>query len=51
MVEKKIANPISKIDDFVKHIFREHNREADHRDNIGAGRQRKTVLDRYDNSE
>ena len=29
MVEKEVAHPISKIDDCVKHIFREHNQEAD----------------------
>ena len=42
--KSKIANPISKIDDYVKHIFREHNQEADHWDNLGAEGQRKLLL-------
>ena len=29
MVEKKVAKPISNIDGFVKHVYREHNQEAD----------------------
>ena len=49
--KEKIANPIPKIDDFVKHVFREHNQEADHWANIGAKGQRKIVLDKCNNSE
>ena len=37
---------LRKIGDFVKHVFREHNREADHCTNIGAEGQRKIVIDR-----
>ena len=37
--------------DFVKHVFREHNQEADHWANIGAQGQRKIVPERCDNSE
>ena len=48
---EKIAKPISKIDDFVKHVCREHNQEADHWANIGAQEHRKIVLDRCGNSE
>ena len=48
---KKFANPISKVDEFVKHVFREHNREADHWASVGAERQRKIVIDRCNNSE
>ena len=33
---RKIANPISKIDDFVKHVLGKHNREADLLANMGA---------------
>ena len=47
----KKANPISKIDDYVKHIFWEHNRDADHWANLGAEGQRKIVVDRRSNSE
>ena len=43
--KRKIANPISKIDDDVKHIFREHNREAHHWRNWGAKGHRKIVVD------
>ena len=45
--KKKIANPISKIDDYVKHIFREHNQAA----NVGAEGQRKVVIDRKNNAD
>ena len=34
----------------MKHVYREHNQEADHQANIGAQGQRKIVLDRCDNS-
>ena len=34
----------------MKHVFREHNQEADHWANIGAQRQRKIVFDRRNNS-
>ena len=39
--KRKIANPISKIDDYAKHIFQEHNQEADHWANLGAEGHRK----------
>ena len=42
--KKKIASPITKIDDFVRHVHREHNQEADHWANIGAQELRKIVL-------
>ena len=47
----KIANPISKIDDDVKHIFRERNQEADHWANLGAQGQRNIIIDRSNNTE
>ena len=28
--KREVANPISKFDDFVTHVFREHNQEAGH---------------------
>ena len=49
--KRKIANPISKIDDYVKHIFREHNHEAEHWANFGAEGQRKIIVDRSNNAE
>ena len=44
-----MANLLQKIDDNVKHIFREHN-EADHWANVGAEGQRKVVVDRKSNA-
>ena len=49
--KKKIAQPISKIDDNVKHVFREHNREADHFANLGAAGERKINVDKSNNTE
>ena len=34
MVEKKSAYRVAQIDDYVKHIFRDHNWEADHLANL-----------------
>ena len=49
--KRKIANPISKIDDFVKHVFREHNQEAEHWAHVECEGKRKIVIDTRDNSE
>ena len=49
--KEKVAKPISKIDGFVKNVYREHKQEADHWANIGSQGQRKIVLDTRDNSE
>ena len=52
MVEKDdFATPISKIDDFVKHVFGEHNREADLLANMETEGQLKNVTDRSSFSE
>ena len=40
-----------KIDDYVKHVFREHNQEADHWANLVAEGQRKVIVDRSNNTE
>ena len=40
--KKKLAFSVSPIDDYVKHIFREHNQEADYLANLGAGRKKIT---------
>ena len=42
--KRKITSPISKIDDFVKHVFREHNQEAGHWADVGSEGQRKMLL-------
>ena len=39
------------IDDYVNHIFREHNQEADHLTNLGVKGQRKITVDKGDNTE
>ena len=49
--KKKIANPIFKIDDFVKYIFEEHNSEADHWAFVGAEGHRKVLIDRTSNAD
>ena len=41
MVEEKVATQISNIDSFVKHVYREHNQEADQWANVGAQGRRK----------
>ena len=48
MVEKENSqpNPMSKTDDHVRHIFREHNHEADHWAKVGAEVQKKVVIDK-----
>ena len=38
---RKIANSISKTDDYLTHIFRAHNQDADHWANLGTEGQRK----------
>ena len=48
--KRKNTSPISKIDDFVKHVFREHNQEAVHWADVGSEGQ-KNVIDTRDNSE
>ena len=42
---------ISKIDDYVKHIFREHYQEADHWANLGAEGQRTIISDKGNSTE
>ena len=44
--KKGAATPISDIDNFVKHIYQEHNQEADRCANIDAKGQGKIVLDK-----
>ena len=38
--KRKIAKPISKIDDFLNHVFQEHNQEADHLTKMEAEEQK-----------
>ena len=46
--KRRIANPISNIDSFVNHVYREHNQEADHWANVATQGNRKIVMDRRD---
>ena len=48
--KKGVAKPISNIESFVNHVYREHNQEADNGANLGAQGQRKIVIDRRDES-
>ena len=50
MVERKVARQIANIDSFVKHVYREHNQEADRWANIGAQRRKEIVIDKRDDS-
>ena len=43
--KKKTAYPVAQIDDFVKHIFLEHNQEADHLAHPGTFGRRKITID------
>ena len=43
--KKKIAYTEAQMGDFVKHIFREHNQEADHLANLGADGQWEITTD------
>ena len=40
-----------KVDEYVKHIFRKHNQEADHLANLGAEGQRHIIIDKGSNTE
>ena len=41
---RKTAFRTFQIDDYVKHIFKEHNQEADHGANVGAKEQRNFIF-------
>ena len=42
--KRGVATPISNIDNFVKHVYREHNQEADRGANMGAQGRRKNDI-------
>ena len=44
--KRKIAYPVGEFDDYMKHIFREHNQEADHLANLGTEGQQRSQLKR-----
>ena len=47
----KVAHPVGQVDDYVKHVFREHNQEADHLANLGAEDQGKVSVETQDDTE
>ena len=47
----KIARPIPEFETYVMHIFREHNKEADHWANVGSGGKKEITVDKGSNSE
>ena len=49
--KRTIAYPVAQIDDNVKHLFREHNQEAEHLENLGAEGQRKITIEKGDSTE
>ena len=48
--KRRVAKPISNIDTFVQHVYREHNQEADRWATIGAKSRRIRVIDKRDDS-
>ena len=48
---EKVAFLVTQIDDYVKHIFRKHNQEADHLANLGAEGLRKITVEKENNTE
>ena len=42
---------MAQIDDYVKHIFREHDQETDHLANLGVEEQRKITVEKGNNTE
>ena len=51
VVEGERAYPARMLDDFVKHIFREHNQEADHLAMLETGGQRNITTEGVKNAE
>ena len=43
--QRKIVCPVEQTEDYVKHIFQEHNQESDHLPNLGAEVQRKITVE------
>ena len=43
--ETGVAYPVQIIGDYVQHIHREHNHEADHRANLGAAGVSQVIVD------
>ena len=48
---RKFWYPVAQIDDYVKHIFREHNQEADHLANLGTEGQKEVTIEGVKNTE
>ena len=50
LVKRTLHRLSQRFDDCVKHIFREHNQEADYWANLGAEGRRKIIVDRGSNN-
>ena len=48
---RKVAYPVRQVDDYVRHVLREHNQEADHLANLGAEGQRQITVEKGDSTE
>ena len=46
-----MAIPVTQIDDYVNHIFREHNQEADYLANLRAEERRKITVEKGNKTE
>ena len=51
MVIKPWTYPVNQTNDYAKHIFREHNQEAEHLANLGAEGQRKITVEKGNDTE
>ena len=50
-IRKKIAYPVTQIDDCVKYSFRQHNQEVHHLTIVGAEGQRKITVEKGTNTD
>ena len=49
--EQELARPIVEIETYVRHVYREQNKEADHWANVGAVGKKEIVVDKGSNTE
>ena len=48
---RNVAYPVRQVDDYVRHVLREHNQEADHLANQGAEGQRQITVEKGNSTE
>ena len=49
--KRKVAYPVGQVDDYVRHVLREHNQEADHLANLAPEGQRQITVEKGDSTE